>query len=415
MKKLALVGLALLLAGGFAFGQFDLAFAATVKGDATLTWGIDLDTTANHGFKNAMTSSLSVTLLPAASSSKGSEEDGMVYGYINLKDFKVVVGSGDTDVFVDSATASTTAVDLDGDAVTTATGQKAFVTAPGVEAYVVLGPVHWLIYNAPDLKVTYAEEIENDADTDYWAEGEEDDGVLPDFGTYGTGIRFKNDMLTLTAKLASASDWTAAASYGAGLDATVKIAPLTFNAGFVMPFSGGTDIGFGAKAAVSQALGDTGTLTADVAFDGQYTAALAWELEANLGLTLTDLAKVAVAVANSTAWNMDAEVGVDLLAVPDLTLGVDVGLWNIGSADMDWGIMADLAYKIMMGDTNYVKPGVQAWVSDYDPDTRIAIVGTVAAMLFPNTVFTLTFTDKDLTDAVPLEDSSLTFATKISY
>jgi hypothetical protein len=427
MKKLVLVGLVVLLAGGMAFAQFELAPSVTVKGDATLTWGIDLDTTANHGFLNAMTSSLSVTLLPKSSATKGSEEDGSVYGYISLSGFQVIMTSGGTDLFVDTAT-SVVGVDLNGDAttgdtyisaVTTATGVTPFVTAPTVAAYVVLGPVQWLIYSAPDLKVDFAKPIEVDASTDYWAEDIEVDTVLPDFGLYGTGIKFKNDMLTVTGKIASATDWTGAASYGAGLDAQVKVAPITFDAGFVMPFAAGTNIGFGAKVAVSQALGDTGTLTADVAFDGNYTAAMAWELKGGLGLTLTDLMVVTAEVAtadSTTGWNLDAEVGVDLKAVADLTLGLDVGLWDIGSADMDWGLAVDAAYKVMMGDTNYVKPGVQAWISDYDAGgVRVALIGTVAAMVIPNTLFTLTFTEKDLTDAVPLEDTLLTFATKISY
>ena len=46
---------------------------------------------------------------------------------------------------------------------------------------------------------------------------------------------------------------------------------------------------------------------------------------------------------------------------------------------------------------------------------RMVLIGTVEAVLIPNTTFTLTYTDKDLTSAGTTPDRLLTFATKVSY
>lgn len=428
MKKLALMGFILLLVGTVAFAEIAFAPAVSISGNATLTWGIDLDTRYT-GFSNAATSAFKIALVGSSSDAKGSEEDGTVYGYIKLSGIALTLSSGTT-VAAATAVASTAVIvddDADGtiEAAETATVTNTLTTskvipalaAPSVEAYVVLGPVDWLIYAAPDLKVSFAKPIEaDDAGT---VQNVDADGVLPDFGTYGTGFRFKNDMLTIIAKVASDSDWTSATNYGVGLSANIKVAPLTVDLGYVMPFGAGTNIGFGAKVALAVA-----PLSLTVAFDGNYTTAFAYELTANVGLTLTDLMNVTAGFAMaSSGWDKDAEVGIDLKAVPNLTAKVDFGLYDL-TASLEWAAVVNLGYKIMMGDTNYIKPSVILKISSDAATTGdmqangmwLGATVQVDAMLIPRTLFTLKWAATDLTTATGTQDLGVvTFATKVSY
>ena len=83
MKKLALVGIVLFLVGAVAFAESPLEPLVTLAGSGTLTWGIDLESRTT-GFSNAFSSTFSLALVASRSDAKGSEEDGTVYGYINL-------------------------------------------------------------------------------------------------------------------------------------------------------------------------------------------------------------------------------------------------------------------------------------------------------------------------------------------
>jgi hypothetical protein len=82
---------------------------ATVSGNATLTWGIDLETNAT-GFASAMENNFEVTIYPKQSADTGMMDTGDLYAYIKLSDFKWVA---------------------DKDA--------ALTTAPGIEAKLIMG------------------------------------------------------------------------------------------------------------------------------------------------------------------------------------------------------------------------------------------------------------------------------------
>jgi hypothetical protein len=398
----------------------------TFSGSGTLTWGIDLDTTANSGFKNEYASAFKVQFVAASTESKGSADDGMVYGAITLSGMALAFDTANNKTVPLDMAMKTQSVDVAGVATNllyvyapdadTMVIPSAVITAPTVAAYVQLGPVQWLIYSAPDLLVDYTTAaLEDDADDNFWTEDDEADGVDTDFGAGATGLRYKNDMLTVTAKIASSTDWTAAGKYGAGLDAAVTISPITLNAGFCMPFDGSNVVGFGGKVAVA-----ISPISAYVAFDGKSAGAFLYQMRANVTVTLASLLSAMVDVAMSdatTAWGIDAEVGVNLLAVPNLTFGLVLGLWDVTTA-LEWGVKVDANYKVMMGETNYVKPFVTTYVSDgTEGAMRIYLIGGVEAMLFPRTVFTLKYLNKDLTDSDSFagQDSVLTFATKVSY
>lgn len=428
MKKLAVLSIVLLMLTTLVFAEVMVEPKVAFSGSGTLTWGIDLDTTANHGFSNSASSNLTVTLVGASTETKGGAEGETVFGAISLSGMKVVLDSAATTNAFPDAVASTTDVDLDGDAATLDDGYisalgdavsvaKAFVTAPTVDAYVMLGPAKWFIYAAPDLGITYAAQLEDDADANYWAEDDEADNVAPDFGAGATGVEIAAGPVTIDALIASAGDWTAAASYGVGVKATLAVGPATIKAGMNYPFAAGSALGLGASLGLA-----AGPATIAAGFDMTTAAGTPMEVTGGVTLALPDVATItanaAFGVANAVAtWGLDAEVGATLSAVPNLSFSALLGLWDLTTA-LEWGVKVAGSYKIAMGETNYVTPGVTTYIStENGADMRIVLIGTVTAVLIPNTTFTLTYTDLDLTDSTSFAgtDRLLTFATAVAY
>lgn len=395
MKKLAVLSIALLMLTTLVFAEVKVEPAVSFSGSGTLTWGIDL-VTMNNGFSNSASSNLTVTLVASSSETKGGAEGETVFGAISLTGMKVVLNSG----------ATTTVTNTDGDDVAVA---KGFVTAPTVDAYVMLGPAKWFIYAAPDLAITYAGAIEDDAnDAAWWAEGDETDGVAPDFGAGATGVEIAAGPATIDVFIASSADWTAAGNYGVGAKVGLTAGPAAINAGVNYgPLAAGGVLGAGASLALT-----AGPATIKAGFD-LATPTTAWEVSGGVSLALTDVADITANVAYSAGWSLDTEVGVTLSAVPNLDLSALIGLWNI-TTGLAWGVDVSTGYKIMMGETNYVKPAVEAWISTPNGGVlTVALSGTVTAVLIPNTTFVLTFTDHYLTGGTG--DPVLTFATTVAY
>ncbi|MFW5880882.1 MAG: hypothetical protein ACOCU9_04560, partial [Spirochaetota bacterium] len=112
MKKLSILLIGLLLVSGLVFAQ-----EPTVEGEASLTFGIDLEDTTT-GFKNAASSSISLDWLA------GDEEKGTT-GWISLTGWEVTVDSDEEEIIVG---------------------------APDVEAGFMFEPITVTIYSAPDFK-----------------------------------------------------------------------------------------------------------------------------------------------------------------------------------------------------------------------------------------------------------------------
>lgn len=83
MKKVVFFVSALLLAASLS--AVEVAPSAAISGSATTTFGYDLDNNT-HGFTNATSGDLKITLVAEATESKGEGED--VYGWIELSKFK---------------------------------------------------------------------------------------------------------------------------------------------------------------------------------------------------------------------------------------------------------------------------------------------------------------------------------------
>ena len=93
MRKIALLTVPLLILGLFSVSaDVDLGdgLSATVSGDATLTWGLDLETNAT-GFTNASSAGLEITIAAEQSAATDELDTDDLYAQISLNDFKWVV------------------------------------------------------------------------------------------------------------------------------------------------------------------------------------------------------------------------------------------------------------------------------------------------------------------------------------
>jgi len=434
MKKLAVLSIALLVLTTLAFAEVKVEPVVAFSGSGTLTWGIDLDSDPmNTGFKNENSANLTVTLVSKSTETKGGGEGDMVYGYIALKDMSLVLNtdnnftSGDDDeaklVSVPAATDSDADGEIDQylifeDNDNTVKISTDIILPPTVEAYVVLGPAKWFIYAAPDLKLSYADDLEDDGD-DYWAEGSDDgDNVAPnpDGDAGATGIEVAAGPATITALVASTKDWTAAGTYSIAAKAALAVGPATIKVGVNYDLATGGVLGLGGSAAVT-----AGPATINAAFDMTTATGTPMEIRAGAKLALPDLldvtADMAYGAGAAANWGFDVEAGAALKAVAGLDFSVLLGLWDLTDT-LSWGVKTVAGYKVAMGETNYVKPGVEAYVSSLaGADLRVALIAKIDAVLIPNTTFTLQYKDWDLTDSPSFTglDRAFTFATKVAY
>jgi hypothetical protein len=185
MRKIALLAVPLLILGLVSVSADPMMAeggpTAKVSGDATLTWGIDLETNAT-GFKNEMTSNFEVTIYPKQSADTGMMDTDDLYAYIKLSDFKWVA---------------------DKDA--------SLTTPPGIEAKLIMGAFSITTFSSPTVKVDYVDSQDGDK-----ADGtDEDEFPGADFDDVGTlydglGLTVAYDInpVVLSLGVISENDWT---------------------------------------------------------------------------------------------------------------------------------------------------------------------------------------------------------------
>ena len=185
MRKIALLAVPLLILGLVSVSADPMmaedGITAKVSGDATLTWGIDLETNAT-GFTNEMTSNFEVTIYPEQSADTGMMDTGDLYAYIKLSDFKWVA---------------------DKDA--------SLTTPPGIEAKLIMGAFSIKTFSSPAVKVDYVDSQDGDK-----ADGTDEDefpGVdFDDVGTLyegmGLTVAYDIDPVVLSLGVVSENDWT---------------------------------------------------------------------------------------------------------------------------------------------------------------------------------------------------------------
>lgn len=179
MKKILSILIALVLVGGAVFAQDAPEMPAPVfKGEAKLSWGIDLgsgisgsDAAISHGFLNEASASVSLPFVKSGS----KQGEGDVYAFIDLSDVKLGLEA-----------------DLK--------GAKANGKVGKVSAKIVFFGAYITVYNAPSMNTSYAHR-------NFLGNGNK---FITGFGGYGTKLGYANkDMMDIDVgiKFVSNGSW----------------------------------------------------------------------------------------------------------------------------------------------------------------------------------------------------------------
>ncbi|HPE35916.1 MAG TPA: hypothetical protein PK625_02115, partial [Spirochaetales bacterium] len=351
-----------------------------VSADATLTWGMDLDTGAT-GFLNEY--SADVTIPFAVEDAEATGEG--VHGYIALTGITF-------ELFDDPVVGGFNGInDVDG-----------YGSPASLEAKIVSGPLYAMVYSQSDLEFNAAADL-----LDGEVEG------LFDANTYGTQIGYDSEMYDVGLIINSKGDWTTNVDneYGMGIVASLTFVPdtLALDAGFSYDLTDVTkDMGFWVSVPVTVA-GFAITPAADFYIaDG---ADMAFDARLDLGYDITDATNVAVAVYYG--GDEDLEMSIDFYEdggfVENLYFGFGFGYYNAleTAVAATWDTYVDLTYTIAMDGDYYVMPYAHF---STDNTNVIALNLGVEAFLIPNTTFTLDWDTTDLGNV----NGILTFATNVS-
>jgi hypothetical protein len=310
MKKLSILLIGLLLITGFAVAQvFDGSVAVT--GEASVTFGVDLDTNYT-GFFNDADSTITITLV-AETDVSATGDDGL-YGEIVIDNVKI-----------------------------TATPTGLGGSNGTVSAKIVVSPVEILIYAAPGMSWGNAASIEGDGVAIAPALAANNGA-----GIHGITIVLPVEPAEISVYLVSDGTWVENVNndYAVGTDVTVTFDPITVDlGGFYGWFTTGAT--WGGTAALTVSLADVlggidVTVGADIVDPGD------WEVQFGTAVLLNaDETEMAVDVSYSETADLDVELGftepqegglVDML---DASLTID--LFNLTSA-LWWGVAVDGGY-----------------------------------------------------------------------
>lgn len=407
MKKSLVLSLVFILIAAAAVFA-DLEFS--LSGDASVTWGIDLDNTAT-GFVNSASSSLSVTIVSKQSKEKGA--DDAVYGYIKISDFELTLSPSG------------------------AGGSNGSVTAK-----IMAKPLYVTIYSKPGIAPNKA------SIPGYLGVVTTKDGVKGDVNGFGSGttggiaIGVDTDVVDVELQVISYgsyvnTDLNTNNDYAIGLTVSVgAVEGLTLEAaaGYYIGDLG-TNMDASVKVGYAIGLGGDMAIKPVVGFDMDYKTEL--DMEASVGLYLK-LAKgdydksVSFKVMGSQTVTPGLFVGFllsipasgdlngNLVAsfyepsgddgiVPVLGAGVFYELANLLVGTMDMGVGVALDATI-----NGIKP--YAAVKATGLMTTLALLAEVGVEIpvFANTTLTLDWTSGNL-NADPKVLGDITLTVKISY
>jgi len=184
MKKALAILMVLAAITGVVFA--DVADVA-VSGNATLSWGVDLNDAQPNGFNNEAEWTVTIPLL--ASKTFTTKSEGDAYAEISIVDAVYVIEG-----------------DHDGDTAFTA-GDKEI---DSVEAKLVFGNISVSVYDAPSFKVNNAELWEPIKADDYYGDSPKEGTDLtfePGFDGFGTKISYKAEKFEVGVKLGSEMTW----------------------------------------------------------------------------------------------------------------------------------------------------------------------------------------------------------------
>lgn len=410
MKRLAVLGIALLVLASFAFAEVKVEPTVSLSANATLTWGIDLET-FDTGFANAADADLTVTFI-AKDTKETKAGEGAAYGSITISDIEFYFGGND-------------AADDSWDSV------SGWLADTDVSAKIVVGPVEISVYNAPGFSTgaftsiengDYDDDIVDDDESDYEAGG---DPWADD--TWGTSASMT--LGPLAAKVILVSDGydgtTADNNYAAGLEATLTAGPATVDFGGYGNWVGAA-YGFYADVGIV-----AGPIDAWAGFMGNYVGAFGWEAGAGLTFTIIPDTTLDLIVNYGDTTN-----GLDLYVcftepgdagfVPNLDASLTFFLLDVGAADargIEYEAILSGGYKIAMNDTQSVRPYFGfTYGAGNDDAADLAMAYMTANVgaelnLIPLTTFTIDYSSGDLAQDVAegADLGEFTVAAKVSY
>ena len=383
MKKLSLLLVVLLAAGSAGlYGQMAIGTNFSISGDATATAGYDIDD-EQFGFKNEFNSNIKIEFVAKRSTNNSETVDmsGGWYGWIELKDFQIVINSDEEDsapyVKAYQATANGNCAhdatktfkkddyitaQCKGTADTRAHERsKLVVIEPTITATLKNGPLFLQIFDKPASKADLIPHIENDPiETNDNAAESDDDGKDVGADLDGPGITVGYSTSDLTFKVGLASDVPydtnddlttpakdeSAGSFTISADLKVNVGPATVDLAFVQGLKNeddtdaiADDTGVGAMLTtvfgeVSLSAGADVHMTGDDDLEGtNENEAMKFDMGGNAAVTLTELTSLKSSFLHSTNPLAATDVEVVLSdksgLVQDLSMDLTWGLFDI--------------------------------------------------------------------------------------
>lgn len=371
MKKFALVFLAFvialpLIAADFPVGAVvaDDGAVFSISGDATTTFGIDLDSMAT-GFTNTLNAKLKLNFKPDATQTGSGADDGTVYGEIKFDEIAITTmennNADDNDADIE--------MDID------------------LEYAKIMGPMFWISVKGEDAGVDYENAMQNGIIGVAAAWDGQMDSVSNTVDSNG-GIEAGLDIAgaaTIELSFFSMTDWTDTSdddnAYGIKASAALTaVDGLTVEAAMNTGFgtASGTslndDMAIGGKLAYAISIGEDMSITPEVAVDvllGTDTdIAIGNGLKFSLGGDEATAAEDAIADDDGTskAWDDGVNSG--------LTVGWDFYMPGATGADNALGIQAHFGYTMV--ENLVLAAGFEAsdlMASDSSGDMGFAVYG----------------------------------------
>jgi hypothetical protein len=469
MKKIALFVSVLLLASALFADAPVFEAKPGLSGYATLTFGVALDSPLATGFSNESKANVTLGLINEATDAKGGKEGEEVYGWIELKNFKIALDNGDQ-----KADAST--------------DSHVKIETPEISAKLFLGPVYINILGtdkAADkagniqestLTKTTTAVAQNPADEfEGFSIGLKDTsvvdltvGVSTKFDWLGTNTAATAQSISSTYKWVTAGTYTLAANevytgvttttggvtysevqvvtvtpataasttghnatnvYNFYVAAALKAVPdLIAEVAANMTTDTGNTIGAGVKAGYGIAVAEGIKITPTVGFDMAYSTALSYQLTGDVFVSFPGDKKkftmqkaeieyspgfeVKFTMDNAASSNMDLGVYVlDGTLIPVLDLFAAFEITSLGKASQLMGLGLNVAATIDVL-SPFATFKYASAISPAKPTTNLEVGVDIKAIT--NTTFTLKYASGNLS-AATVGLGTITFATKIAY
>ncbi len=387
MKKIA-IAIAIMLA----FSAFAMAGEVVVSGDATTTFGYNLDA-STYGLVSDVSSSVSMTVGEADAESMG---EGDWYGVIELTGASIAWDSTADEALGYEQyewNSDTEAWDSVG-----VVPELFVVTTPDVMAKITDGNLYAMLQSEAGFAADYVAGVGNTDAMEFGAPAVAGSWTLG--GVFGPA--------TVAVELATAGSYEDAAQVdGVALGTTVglDLAPLMVDFAFAGGFgyAADQDMGFALQVAA-----DVAPLTVTAAFDGISGAVFTYE--AGLGVD-ADLAPLSVGADLYYAEN-DVDTAVSV-GYADDAMGVDLA---VGADDLTttlvWNVALDLTYAVNSG------VALAAGFSMDSADMMAAYANVALTEVIDNVTFTLGWEEaNDLqgVDATETDLGQVIFATSLAY